>query len=187
MSYEPLNSPIPRTQSLSDLLQSLQEVAQTPESRQSGSEALSKNRRRKTDDLLSPGEEVVFSFFDLDSAGLAISQCDFSQSELISTIISQIRNSPPKDKSKYIVLFMGLLKELATLNGRVTTARLERSTNGEESTTRIESSQSFLSRLVPPAPMPAPLARHLVSPDRAQPSGDPPPGDPPYPPAHDAQ
>lgn len=129
---------------------------------------------------LSPSEETVLSFFNLEGAALAIRETGFSQEELIRKLINHARDSDPQISSRGISQYLRYLTQLATLSGRISTARIARSTTDDDGTTTVESvSAPTLTHRVPTTPRPTHSPGgstfHAPSPLTAPPTPEPPP------------
>lgn len=97
-----------------------------------------------------PAEErAIMSFFDLRGAALAIESEQFTQEEMVRRIIEHIRDGDPAVSQRGILQFKNHIRELATVNGRIGTARMERINQDENGnrTKQVASSVTLLSRL----------------------------------------
>lgn len=95
-------------------------------------------------------EKAVMAFFDIHGAGLAIHASGFDQEELVATMIGHVRDPDPAVSQKGISQFFGYLKQLAQINGRIATARTERTTRDQHGASHRQVVQG--SQVLPPSP-----------------------------------
>lgn len=94
---------------------------------------------------INPGEGALLSFFDAEGAGLALLQEAFTPMELVSTIVSHVRDSDPRISQKGIDQFLKMTLKLAELNGLVGHTTVERSQESANGTRTVQ--RASLTRL----------------------------------------
>lgn len=81
------------------------------------------------------GEDLVMSFFDIDGAGLALAATDFTQQEFTERLVNLARDPDPKVASKALMDLRSHLRDIATINGRITSGTLVGTRKDDDGTT----------------------------------------------------
>jgi hypothetical protein len=129
-------------------------------------------------DEAGPNEEVAASFFGIDVIGAALAEIKFDGAELTRRLVALARDPDPKVSQKAISQLIVLMKTVASFNGLLGSARMEKVIHGKADTTRkVVSTQRLINRTgrAPAAPPSVRPGRAHYGADFNQPDPTPPP------------